>query len=526
MRTSYISVIILGSLLLSSCTTQINKTKNHIPPNIILILADDLGYSDLGYFGSEINTPNLDRIAEKGLVMTQFYNAAGSCQSRASTLTGLYPQQVVVGDMTNNPDAPTCRITLNNQCVTLAEVLKVRGYSTLMAGEWHLGSDSSSLPLNRGFDHFFGLIDGASSYFNLNAYLTNQLDSRMMLEDKPWFPPDSGFYMTRAFTEKAVEYVNSYSSEEMPFFIYLAYTAPHWPLHALPEDIAKYKGKYNEGWEKIRESRCLKMINNGIMGMDENISPQDPDNQDWDSLSDKTKKEWSERMEVYAAMVDRMDQGVGEILNALLKTGESQNTLIIFFSDNGGCNESIGNLIASYAADTAIVGTADSFEALIYPWTNVSNTPFKFYKQLTHEGGISTPFIAFWPDGIEEASASNYVAHVIDIMPTLVAVSGASYPEKLRGNAILPMEGISLAPLFSGEEPEEHEFLIWEYEGSRALRVGDYKIVSDKSYGDWQIFDIVNDRCELEDLSEEAPQEIQGMKKIYKKQAKRLGIRD
>jgi arylsulfatase len=524
MRINSILIAILCAASISSCVSNSDSNAKKARPNIILIMADDMGYSDLGYFGSEISTPNFDRLAEGGLVMTQFYNSAGSCQSRACLLTGLYPQQVVTGDMTINPESPTCRINLNSNCATIAEVLKSAGYNTLMAGQWHLGSDSASLPLSRGFDHYFGLIDGYSNYFNLNAYLKDAKDSRMMLEDKPWFPADSGFYMTQAFTDKAVEYVKTYSGQENPFFIFLAYTAPHWPLQALPQDIAKYKGKYNEGWEKIRESRYLRMLSNGIMGMDESVSPQDPDVPEWNSLSQEEKNKWSGKMEVYAAMIDRMDQGVGEILKSLEKSGELENTLIVFFSDNGGCNDRIGSLTENYAADTAKIGTANSFEEFIYPWTNVSNTPFKYFKQFTHEGGISTPFIACWPNGIDAGSSSSITGHLIDIMPTLVDVSGATYPESLNGNSIPPMEGISIAPLFSGDEPAEREFLIWEYEGSRALRMGDYKIVSDSPDSAWQYYDIANDRCELENLAEEAPQELKGMRKIFNREAKRLGI--
>jgi len=524
MKTNNIFTFLLFPLTLASCTQSTDSNQESAPPNIIVILADDLGYSDIGHFGSEIKTPNLDYLADKGLVLTQFYNTAGSCQTRASLLTGLYPQQALTQISDDNTGSYVCENSLNKQCITLAEVLRSAGYNTLMSGEWNLGNDSADLPLAKGFDRYFGLIDGVSNYFNLKPWLPGQPETRMMLDDKAWFPPDTGFYMTKAFSDKAVEYVKTYASEEKPFFIYLAYTAPHWPLQALQQDIRKYSGKYNEGWEKLRDDRYYKMMSNGILSMDDNLPPLGSDVPEWSSISEAEKKGWSERMEVYAAMVDRMDQGIGEVLNALRSAGKLDNTLIIFLSDNGGCNEEISHLAEPYASDTTFNGDANSFGALVYPWINVSNTPFLHYRQYTREGGISTPFIAFWPAGIEETSSGSNMTHVIDIMPSLVEVTQASYPEIFNGNAVIPMEGISLTPLFSGDEPEEHEYLIWEYEGSRALRMGDYKIVSDTAGQEWKLFDILNDRCELEDLSEDAPQEVRGMEKIYRQESRRIGM--
>ncbi|HRR15736.1 MAG TPA: sulfatase-like hydrolase/transferase, partial [Bacteroidales bacterium] len=333
---SFLSFCIAGAHIFSA---QISAQKSEAKPNIILILADDMGYSDIGCFGSEIKTPNLDRLAQQGLRMTQFYNASRSCPTRASLLTGLYQHQAGIGDMVSNLGYPSYQGYLNEKCVTIAEVLKMNGYRTYMSGKWHVGSQSEVHPLRRGFDRYFGLIDGAGSYFKPIAYRPNMKPVRWMLDDKDFFPPDTGFYMTDAIGDYALSFIKERDKNE-PFFLYMAFTAPHWPLHALPEDIEKYRGKYMMGWDKLREERYNRMLSMGIIDPSVRLSPRDVRVPQWDTLPEATKKMWDLRMAVYAAMIDRMDQNIGKVISYLEKTGEMDNTLIIFLSDNGGCHES------------------------------------------------------------------------------------------------------------------------------------------------------------------------------------------
>jgi arylsulfatase A-like enzyme len=322
-----ISLIFLISVISCKKTGQERIEK----PNIILIMADDMGYSDLNCFGSEIRTPNLDRLAKEGLRMTQFYNAGRCCPTRASLLTGLYQHQAGIGDMINNSGIPAYQGYLNDNCATLAEVLKLNGYNTYMSGKWHVGGDEQHWPRKRGFDRYFGLIDGATNYFKPVPYRYNQDAPRLALDDQPFYPADSGFYITDAFTEYAIKFLDEQHSKKGPFFLYLAFTAPHWPLHALPEDIARYRGKYIIGWDSLRVQRYSKMIKSGIIDPAWALSPRhDPEVPAWSTLEDKEKEMWDLRMAVYAAMIDRMDQGIGKVLAKLKEIGESDNTLIIF----------------------------------------------------------------------------------------------------------------------------------------------------------------------------------------------------
>jgi arylsulfatase A-like enzyme len=289
MKTKLFTVCLLSAPALS-LSTFCQKTEQK--PNIILILADDMGYSDIGCFGSEIKTPNLDRLASQGVRFTQFYNASRSCPTRASLLTGLYQHQAGVGDMVNDLGYPSYQGYLNTQCITLGEALKINGYNTYMSGKWHVGNRPETLPLKRGFDRYFGLIDGAGSYFQRIAYRANSPAPRWMSDDADFNPPDSGFYMTDAITDNALSFIKNESSNKEPFFLYLAYTSPHWPLHALPEDIAKYRGKYMKGWEILRKERYQRMIQMGIIDPSAKLSPKDEASPDWENLSSEEKKMW------------------------------------------------------------------------------------------------------------------------------------------------------------------------------------------------------------------------------------------
>lgn len=533
---SFLSFFIAGAHIFSA---QISAPKSETKPNIILILADDMGYSDIGCFGSEIKTPNLDRLAQQGLRMTQFYNASRSCPTRASLLTGLYQHQAGIGDMVSNLGYPSYQGYLNDKCVTIAEVLKMNGYRTFMSGKWHVGSQPEVHPLRRGFDRYFGLIDGAGSYFKPIAYRPNMKPVRWMLDDKDFYPPDTGFYMTDAIGDYALSFIKERNKNE-PFFLYMAFTAPHWPLHALPEDIEKYRGKYMMGWDKLREERYNRMLTMGIIDPSVKLSPRDVRVPMWDTLPEATKKMWDLRMAVYAAMIDRMDQNIGKVISYLEKTGEMDNTLIIFLSDNGGCHESTRSQ-AEFLKVKGETGTPDSFDAYEYPWANASNTPFRMFKHWVHEGGIATPFIAYYPKLIKGGRIDSQTGHIIDIMPTIVELTGANYPdriveleglenpEKYKERDIIPMEGISLVPVFKGKKLKRKSPLFWEHEGNCAVRYGDWKLVSlydnsTRKSGMWELYDMKNDRSELNDLSEKYPRKKLEMIEMYEKWATRVGV--
>lgn len=510
-----------------------------IKPNVIIILADDMGYSDIGCFGSEIKTLNLDRLAQQGLRMTQFYNASRSCPTRASMLTGLYQHQAGMGDMVSDLGYPSYQGFLNDKCVTLAEVLKMSGYRTFMSGKWHVGGKPEAHPLKRGFERYFGLIDGAGSYFKPIAYRPNMKPVSWMLDDSDFFPPDTGFYLTDAIGDYALSFVKEREKNE-PFFLYMAFTAPHWPLQALPEDIQKYRGKYMMGWDKLREERYNRMRSMGIIGPSVKLSPRDARVPQWDTLPEEAKKMWDLRMAVYAAMIDRMDQNIGRVINYLEKTGEMDNTLIIFLADNGACHESTRSQ-SEFLNLKGETGTPDSFDAYEYPWANASNTPFRMFKHWVHEGGIATPFIAYYPKLIKGDRIDSQTAHIIDIMPTVVELTGSSYPgkiveltelenpEKITEKDIIPMEGVSLLPVFQAKKLQRKSPLFWEHEGNCAVRYGDWKLVSvyNNSAGksiEWELYNMKEDRSELNNLSGKYPRKKSGMIEMYEKWATRAGV--
>jgi arylsulfatase A-like enzyme len=514
-------------------------------PNIIIILADDMGFSDIGCYGGEISTPNLDKLANGGIRFTQFYNAARCCPTRASLLTGLYPHQTGVGDMTVDQGEPSYRGDISNNCVTIAEVLKSNGYKTYMSGKWHVTKDvdlwktwlpedkkiytsKHNWPIQRGFDEFFGTIHGAGSYYNPSTLTRN---------NTPVVPGDD-FYYTNAISDHSDKFIRNHAKEEKdkPFFCYIAYTAPHWPLHALPEDIQKYKGKYDKGWDKVREERMERMVNMGIIDPKWKLSARDPEVPAW--LDADNKEWWAACMEVYAAMVDRMDQGIGKVLRALEETDQLDNTLILFLSDNGGCAEVLTEKwgrslhVPFYLKDGTLYkpgndvcrlpGPEDTYMSYSTEWANVSNTPFRMYKSFIHEGGISTPLIAYWPAGIKSPDRlTNQVGHLIDLMATCIDVSGAEYPKIVWGNSIIPAEGQSLRPVFENRT-FKHNPIGWEHEGNRGFRDGKWKLVA-KSM-DWELYDIEADRTELNNLVTVYPDIATEMITKYEKWASWVGV--
>ena len=504
-------------------------------PNIVVIMADDLGYSDLGCYGGEINTPNLDGLAENGLRFTQFYNAGRCVPTRGSILTGLYPHQAGVGAMVGPGDAPGYRGRLVDRCVTMGEVLGEAGYQTYISGKWHVthynyGDPAPSLhrdtwPLQRGFDRFYGHLSGGGGYYDMisltkgNAFIPSQ----------PRFEDRDEFYLTDEINDHAARFVEEADPDE-PLFLYMAHYAPHWPLHALPEDIEKYDGVYDKGWDEVRSRRQERMIEMGILDEDWPLTPRDDRVPPWE---DAEHKEWeAHRMAVYAAMVDNMDQGIGRVIDALKETGRFENTLILFLSDNGASDEVIQGTdtrhgyFAEGGTNPGIMpGGPDTYASYGPEWANASNTPFRLYKKWNHEGGVATPLIAHWPEGITDHGALRHEpGHIIDLMATAVDLAGAEYPETYNGHDILPMEGVSLVPAFNGEPLDREEPIYFEHMGNRAIRDGKWKLVSEQG-GEWELYDMEADRVELNNLAEEYPERAEQMREMWHDWADRAYVR-
>ncbi len=527
-------------LFLSLCAVTFAAQR----PNILLIMSDDMGYSDLGCYGSGIETPNLDSLAKGGVRFTQFYNMGRCCPTRASLLTGLYPHQAGIGHMMEDRGKDGYRGNLNHNCATIAEVMHANGYRTYMCGKWHVTrfinpkGDKSNWPLQRGFEKYYGTVNGGGSFYDptslcrQNTYITPEND--------PEYKPKK-FYYTEALSDNAVRFIEQHGKEspDKPFFMYLAYTAAHWPMHALEKDIAKYKGKFDTGYEAARQARIAKLKQLGLL--DSKWTPV-PTALDWNKVENKA---WEARcMEVYAAMVDNMDQGIGKIIAQLKKNGQFENTLIFFLQDNGGCAEAMGRGTPTvYPADPpkalgpndlqpniwppmqtrdgrwvrngpgVMPGPEDTYVAYGQGWANVSNTPFREYKHWVHEGGISTPLIVHWPGGIPKGrngKLEKQPSHLIDIMATCVDVSGGKYLTELNGNKILPMEGVSLQPAFKGNSIHRKQPIFWEHEGNRAVRDGKWKLVAKENQA-WELYDMEKDRPEMNDLAAKNPKKVKEM---------------
>lgn len=494
-------------------------------PNIILILADDMGFSDLGCYGSEIHTPNIDSIAKQGLRFNQFYNGARCCPTRASLLTGLYAHQAGMGHMTdsklNQKGLPAYQPNINKSCITLAEALKIAGYKTLMSGKWHVGDERPNWPIDRGFDRFYGMLSGASSYYSVTPNANNG-KNRLFVDDTTMITTfDSKFYMTDAITDSAISMLNKAAGS--PFFLYLAYTAPHWPLHVPKADIEKVKGRYNGGWDKLRNERYNRLRDNGLFEDLPKLSPRDPDVPDWDSLTEQDKTTAIARMEVYAAMIEHLDSCIGQIFLNLKKNRIDKNTLIIFLSDNGACAEN-GTIGSDWYKNGAAPGGPDSFQSYGRGWSNACNTPFRLHKQYTHEGGITTPAIFYWPKGIEKRGrVVSSPAHIVDIMPTLCELAGVRYPAYYQGNNIIPSQGQSLVPVIKNKKPSTHDYLAWEHQGSKAVLKNNWKLVMQRGK-QWELFDLSKDRTELNNLSLQFPEKVMELKALWEQWAKQCGV--
>lgn len=475
-------------------------------PNIVLILADDMGFSDIGCYGSEIPTPNIDKLAQHGVRFSQFYNTARCCPTRASLLTGLYQHEVGVGHMTTEGPfdfdygVDGYKGQLNRNGVTIAEVLKTAGYSTYMTGKWHLGHDMDDRPLQRGFDKYYGCLRGAFNYFKPE-------DLFMYGNDVLQEPDPSIFYATDAFTDSAVCWIN-HRPDDKPFFLYMAYNAPHWPLHAKKEDVNKFIGKYMTGWDELRRQRFERQVKIGLFDESLGVSPRDSNVRPWEQVPEDQKTRSDYRMAVYAAQVFSIDENVGKIVAALEEKGEMENTLIIFLSDNGACAEPYNEFGGGAFED---VNNPDKSGVISIGrgWANLCNTPFRRYKNSAYEGGIATPFVAHWPKGISSELEGHFiddVAHITDIMPTLANLAGAEYPQIYKGNFIFDLASTSFAPVFSGMERKPSEFLFFEHENNCAVRSGEWKIISRFGDFEWELYNVVEDRNELHDVASKHPE--------------------
>ena len=542
---AFITAISVGA---TSFGAEVNAAR----PNIVIILADDLGYSDPGCYGGEIQTPNIDRLARNGLRFTQFYNCGRCCPTRASLLTGLYPHQAGIGGMTFDWGTPGYQGELAENTATIAEVLSDAGYRTLMAGKWHLSltkdspknalwvshrldlgrfSNPDSYPVGRGFDEHYGTIWGVVDYFDPFSLVHNREPIETVPED---------YYYTDALSQNAVRMIRESASAaktgEQPFFLYLAYTAPHWPLHAPEEEIKKYEDTYTAGWNSIRRARYERLIESGLFNKKSAPLPAPVEGPSWD---EEQYKQWEARaMAVHAAMVTRMDSGIGHVLEELKHQGLRENTLVLFLSDNGASPERIGKpgfdrpshlrdgtpVVYARRPDdsTPLPGPENTSFGIGPRWANVANAPFRYWKATTYEGGICTPCIACWPGEIEPG-VTDRVGHVIDIMATCCDLAGIDYPKRRDGHAVQPLEGISLRPILKGKEREGHEHLFWEHQGLRAVRSGPWKLVGPRD-GEWELYNLDTDRTETDNIADEHPKRVRRLADAYQDWAERVHV--
>lgn len=498
-------------------------------PNILVILADDMGFSDVSCYGSEIDTPNIDRLADGGLRFTQFYNTARCCPTRASLMTGLYPHEADIGHMAYDLGVPGYRDRLSRNAVTIPEVLGEAGYRTMMCGKWHLGWTDEGSPPERGFQRFYGTRGYVDSYYTIVPKTEVYLDQTRVLgvtkNPVNHLHPDQEWYTTDVYTDYGIEFMDEAIAHNAPFFLYMAYNAPHFPLHAKPEDLEKYRGRYKkDGYVQLRKERYRRLVEIGIIRDQWELSPHD--SPDWDSLTDAQQDELDLKMALYAAIIDRLDQNIGRLIEKLETGGQLDNTLILFLSDNGGTAE--GGLyginedahVDNYEEWAREGGWSSSYGQ---GWANLSNTPFRLYKKYTHEGGASAPLIAHWPDRIKDGgSLRHQVSHVIDIMATCADAAGTTYPGFFNEHEIKPLRGQSLLPVFDNEG-EGHRRLYWEHEGNRAIRHGDWKLVA--RHGEpWSLYNMAEDRPELHNRIGEKPGLVNDLKADYLQWARNCNV--
>ncbi len=511
-------LVVLASLVLCASSAGQAPAQSPRKPNIVLILADDMGFSDLGCYGGEIHTPNLDRLASAGLRFSQCYNCALCGPSRAALMTGLYPHEVGIFGWTG---------LLNHRCVTAFELLRRAGYATCAVGRldmvtaenWH-----EPEMIGRYVERFLG----STGHTGPGNYFKAVRNTSFYRNGRPFILPPEGTYKTDLITDFAVEFVAQAAKQDRPFFLYIAHYAPHWPLHAKPADIAKYRHLYRDlGWDAAREQRYRRLVELGLIGDKCRLSPRDPRVPPWD---DAAHKDWeAERMAVYAAQIDCLDQNVGRVVDALERSGADRNTLILFLSDNGASDQAVrgpldkpGQTWRADGTPTRVGNTpdiepggADTFVTGGPPWANVANTPFREHKNTNFEGGIATPLIAKWPGVIKQSGAiSTELTHIADIMATCLDVAGVQYPAQFNGRTVLPLAGKSLLPVLRGQQREGHESVCWSTSGSRAVRVGSWKLVAAKG-GPWELYDMTSDRTELNNLASQDAGRVEVMAKIF-----------
>lgn len=482
--------------------------QSNIRPNIILILADDLGYSDLGAYGSEIATPHLDRLAQEGMRFQQFYNNSICAPTRASLITGQYQHKAGVGYFSDNLGLPAYQGYINAESLTFAEVLQANGYLTLTSGKWHVSGNGQSYPWQRGFEKVFPKNEKSA---NTGAPTFGSVET----DDEGY--PLADYYSTNVINMHAEQFLDEIKGQCQPFFLYLAHTAPHWPLIALPEDIAKYNGRYDKGWFALREERFERQKKLGIVDQHTIRSIPEEDLYEWDKLSYDQQQAWARKMEVFAAMVDRLDQSIGSLLSKLEQNGQLDNTVILFLSDNGAPAEDLITWFGGARANKGPVGTVGSFESQSKNWSYASNTPFKAYKDYLHEGGINSPFIAWFPKKIKANTVVQGTGHVIDLAPTLYELAQAEYPKNYQAVQSHPLPGKSLVPVLTGisQTVDRPEGLFWERAGNRAARMGKWKLVSTWPSYNWELYDLEQDPTETNDVAKQQPAEVSRLATAY-----------
>lgn len=515
-RLAYLCLAVFGVSLLSGGLPA-NKQVPDDRPNIIYIMADDMGYSDIGCYGGEVHTPNIDALAANGIKLRSFYNNARCCPTRASLLTGQYPHVAGMGDMVTPANAKVepgpYEGYLNSRYPTIAELLKKSGYHTYMSGKWHVGEARQYWPRKRGFERYFGLISGANSYYEIIPQETGK--RHVALDDDDYNIPKQGFYMTDAITDYAITFLDEHHRQyaKDPFFLYLAYTAPHFPMHALEEDVKKYEKLYEQGWDVTREKRYARMKALGLIDDRFRLTTRPDDIPAWADAKDKAT--WVRKMAVYAAMIDRMDQGIGRLIQTLKANDQYKNTLIIFISDNGGCAENVDG--RHFNDPSKKIGERGSYVTYDVPWANVSNTPFRKYKKFLHEGGMITPCIIQWPAKIKPRPGySNAIGHVIDFVPTALELAQAANVPSLPGK--------SLSYVWESKKPVDRN-LYWEHEGNEAIRQGNWKLVKDEEDPVWELYDLSKDPCETNNLAAANPEKVQEMESAYAIWTSKVGVK-
>lgn len=531
MKYALTSALFLSGIF-AATSAQNKQSKHGSRPNIILIMADDLGYSDIGAYGSEIKTPNLDKLANDGVRFREFYNNSISAPTRASLITGQYSHKAGLGYFDTNLGLPAYQGYLNRESVTLAEVLKGAGYSTLMSGKWHVGNDSLSWPNQRGFEKFYGIIGGASNYFDTDSLPFGEKPYPVALvkNNVRQHPKPNSYYFTNEITANAVEFLDEQNKTDKPFFLYVAFNAPHWPLQALPEDIAKYKGHYDIGWDSLRNERIARQKELGIILPGQVVAKRDPEVPYWNKLTYDEQQFWKAKQEVFAAMIDNMDQNIGKILAKIKEQGKEDNTIVIFLSDNGsqGGFSSTRLLNRGQVKNAGPIGTAGSFDYLEQPWASVGNTPFRQYKNNMHEGGFRAPFIVRFPNKIKGGTIVKGTGHIIDLAPTFYELAKAKYPVKYNGNTIHSLPGKSLLPVLEGQSETVNRdgALFWERAGNRAVRKGDWKIVSTFPEYQWELYNIAKDAGETTNLADKYPSIVNELSADYFNWAKKTDVAD